>query len=79
MLEEKERESVAEIKRVQVECTSKTMSLELQLEEMHKILEQRDKFITKQMMVIRAHKSLQIVVTTVRHKTKSVRDHGRTK
>ncbi|PRP76308.1 hypothetical protein PROFUN_14414 [Planoprotostelium fungivorum] len=37
----------SEIKKVQVECTSKTMSLELQLEEMHKTLEQRDKFITK--------------------------------
>ncbi|PRP84746.1 hypothetical protein PROFUN_07848 [Planoprotostelium fungivorum] len=33
-----------------------TMSLELQLEEMQKIIEQRDKFITKQMIVIRAYK-----------------------
>ncbi|PRP73072.1 golgin subfamily B member 1 isoform 3, partial [Planoprotostelium fungivorum] len=46
LLEEKEKE----IKGLQVEYTSKTMSLELQLEEMHKTLEQRDKFITKQMM-----------------------------
>ncbi|PRP74944.1 hypothetical protein PROFUN_15067 [Planoprotostelium fungivorum] len=56
LLEEKEKESAAEIKRVQVECTSKTMSLELQLEEMLKTIEQKDKFITKQMMVIRAYK-----------------------
>ncbi|PRP87273.1 hypothetical protein PROFUN_01535 [Planoprotostelium fungivorum] len=33
LLEEKEKEYEVEIKRVQVECTSKTMSLELQLEE----------------------------------------------
>ena len=56
LLEEKEKEYVAEIKRVQVECISKTMSLELQLEEMFKTIEQKDKFITKQMMVIRAYK-----------------------
>ncbi|PRP73902.1 hypothetical protein PROFUN_16514, partial [Planoprotostelium fungivorum] len=56
LLEEKEKEYEAEVKRVQVECTSKTMSLELQLEEMQKIIEQRDKFITKQMIVIRAYK-----------------------
>ncbi|PRP75423.1 hypothetical protein PROFUN_15696 [Planoprotostelium fungivorum] len=56
LLEEKEKEYVAEIKRVQVECTSKTMSLELQLEEMLKTIEQKDKFITKQIMVIRAYK-----------------------
>ena len=56
LLEEKEKEHATEIKGLQVEYTSKTMSLELQLEEMHKTLEQRDKFITKQMMVIRAYK-----------------------
>ena len=56
MLEEKEKKYAAEVKSVQVECTSKTMSLELQLEEMFKTIEQKDKFITKQMMVIRAYK-----------------------
>ncbi|PRP80087.1 hypothetical protein PROFUN_12241 [Planoprotostelium fungivorum] len=56
LLDEKEKEYAAEVKRIQVECTSKTMSLELQLEEMLKIIEQKDKFITKQMMVIRAYK-----------------------
>ncbi|PRP74603.1 exonuclease SbcC [Planoprotostelium fungivorum] len=48
LLEEKEKEYAAEVKRVQVECTSKTMSLELQLEEMFKTIEQKDTFITKQ-------------------------------
>ncbi|PRP74163.1 hypothetical protein PROFUN_16330 [Planoprotostelium fungivorum] len=51
LLEEKKKEYEAEVERVQVECTSKTMSLELQLEEMLKTIEQKDKFITKQMMV----------------------------
>ncbi|PRP73729.1 hypothetical protein PROFUN_16554 [Planoprotostelium fungivorum] len=57
LLEEKEKEYAAEVKRVKVECTSKTMSLELQLEEMLKTIEQKDKFITKQMMVQQAGKS----------------------
>ncbi|PRP73714.1 hypothetical protein PROFUN_16662 [Planoprotostelium fungivorum] len=55
LLEEKEKEYGAEVKRVQVECTSKTMSLELQLEEMLKTIEQKDKFITKQMMSLEKH------------------------
>ncbi|PRP73735.1 hypothetical protein PROFUN_16482 [Planoprotostelium fungivorum] len=50
LLEEKEKEYAAEIKMIQVECTSKTMSLELQLEEILKTTEQKDKFIAKQMM-----------------------------
>ncbi|PRP74696.1 hypothetical protein PROFUN_16117 [Planoprotostelium fungivorum] len=64
LLEEKEKESAAEIKKVQVECTSKTMSLELQLEEMHKTLDQRDKFITKQMIPLRKHKAHNIACFT---------------
>ena len=56
LLEEKEKEYAKEIKRVKIECTSKTMSLELQLEEILKTIEQKDKFIAKQMMVIRAYK-----------------------
>ncbi|PRP80284.1 hypothetical protein PROFUN_11762 [Planoprotostelium fungivorum] len=38
----REKGYATEIKKVQVECTSKTMSLEPQLKEMHKTLEQRD-------------------------------------
>ncbi|PRP73990.1 hypothetical protein PROFUN_16365, partial [Planoprotostelium fungivorum] len=55
LLEEKEKEYAAEVKRVQVDCTSKTMSLDLQLEEMLKTIEQKDKFITKQMMSLRKY------------------------
>ncbi|PRP75046.1 hypothetical protein PROFUN_03882 [Planoprotostelium fungivorum] len=47
LLEEKEKEYAAEMKKIQVECTSKTISLELQLEEMLKTIEQKDKFIAK--------------------------------
>ncbi|PRP78487.1 hypothetical protein PROFUN_13562 [Planoprotostelium fungivorum] len=68
LLEEKEKESAAEIKKVQVECTSKTiMSLELQLEEScasYKTLEQRDKFITKQMIPLRKHEAHDIACFT---------------
>ncbi|PRP74540.1 hypothetical protein PROFUN_15672 [Planoprotostelium fungivorum] len=72
LLEEKEKEYVAEIKRVQVECTSKTMSLELQLEEMLKTIEQKDKFITKQMMVKQAGKKCVVIShkTAIEHKKK---------
>ncbi|PRP82022.1 hypothetical protein PROFUN_03712 [Planoprotostelium fungivorum] len=50
LLEEKEKEYAAETKRIQVECTSKTMSLELEPEEILKAIERKDKFIAKQMM-----------------------------
>ncbi|PRP80287.1 hypothetical protein PROFUN_11765 [Planoprotostelium fungivorum] len=64
LLEEREKGYATEIKKVQVECTSKTMSLEFQLEEMHKTLEQRDKFITKQIMPLRKHKAHDIACFT---------------
>ncbi|PRP72976.1 hypothetical protein PROFUN_17030, partial [Planoprotostelium fungivorum] len=47
LIEEKEKEYKAEMKRVQIECKNKTMSLELQLE--NKI-----EFIRKQMIAIQA-------------------------
>ncbi|PRP73365.1 hypothetical protein PROFUN_16754, partial [Planoprotostelium fungivorum] len=56
--------ALTEIKRVQVECTSKTMSLELQLEEMLKTIEQKDKFITKQMMSLEKYKAHDIACFT---------------
>ncbi|PRP88947.1 putative gag/polymerase/env polyprotein, partial [Planoprotostelium fungivorum] len=46
------------------ECTSKTMSLELQLEEMFKTIEQKDKFITKQMMSLRKYMAHDIACFT---------------
>ncbi|PRP74695.1 hypothetical protein PROFUN_16116 [Planoprotostelium fungivorum] len=61
---EKEKEYAAEVKRVQVECTSETMSLELQLEEMLKTIEQKDKFITKQMMSLRKYMAHDIACFT---------------
>ncbi|PRP74953.1 hypothetical protein PROFUN_15076 [Planoprotostelium fungivorum] len=60
-----EKESAAEIKKVQVECTSKTMSLELQLEEMHKTLDQRDKCITKQTSIGLLEAGLQCILGTL--------------
>ncbi|PRP73728.1 hypothetical protein PROFUN_16647, partial [Planoprotostelium fungivorum] len=51
LIEEKENEYKAEMKRVQIECKNKTMSLELQLEEMQ---ENKIEFIRKQMIVIQA-------------------------
>ncbi|PRP73701.1 hypothetical protein PROFUN_16681 [Planoprotostelium fungivorum] len=64
LLEEKEKEYAAEVKRVQVEWTGKTMSLELQLEEMFKTIEQKDKFITKQMMSLKEYMSHDIACFT---------------
>ncbi|PRP76573.1 hypothetical protein PROFUN_14751 [Planoprotostelium fungivorum] len=47
LIEEKEKEHKAEMKRVQIECKNKTMSLELQLEEKQKELENKIEFIRK--------------------------------
>jgi hypothetical protein len=54
LIEEKEEEHKAEMKRVQIECKNKTMSLEVQLEETQNELENKIKFIRKQMIVIQA-------------------------
>ncbi|PRP74365.1 hypothetical protein PROFUN_16205 [Planoprotostelium fungivorum] len=54
LIEEKEKEYKAEMKRVQIECKNKTMSLAVQLEDTQKELENKIKFIRKQMIVIQA-------------------------
>ncbi|PRP72996.1 hypothetical protein PROFUN_14659 [Planoprotostelium fungivorum] len=50
LIEEKEKEHKAEMKRLQIECKNKTMSLEVQLEETQKELENKIEFIRKQMI-----------------------------